>query len=173
MAYAFVGSNPTPCTNLTCHLSSGVEHIHGKDGVSGSNPEGGSTLTNLPWNISISVVSVNPKEIHLRNYPSCKRNNKDRGLIDLYFYFCSNTTALYIDLPDKYSPLMPLGRLRKIEPVTSEVEPPPSKLRAWLLPKAIMISASSASDNPTSRLVRPSHTSEIISVSLAPMAARG
>lgn len=27
---------------LICHPSSGVEHFHGKEGVSGSNPEGGS-----------------------------------------------------------------------------------------------------------------------------------
>src|SRR4051812_34283060 len=31
-------------TRELCHLSSGVEHFHGKEGVPGSNPGDGSTL---------------------------------------------------------------------------------------------------------------------------------
>jgi hypothetical protein len=33
-------------SQVKCHLSSGVEHFHGKEGVSGSNPEDGS----MPYN---------------------------------------------------------------------------------------------------------------------------
>ena len=41
-AGAYVGSNPTPTTSCSADLAQQVEHIHGKDGVSGSNPEVGS-----------------------------------------------------------------------------------------------------------------------------------
>ena|ERR1017187_9763208 len=34
MAYAFGGSNPSPCTK--CRSSSAVEHLHGKEGVTSS-----------------------------------------------------------------------------------------------------------------------------------------
>lgn len=42
--YVYGGSNPPPPTNSTrqADLAQQVEHIHGKDGVSGSSPEVGS-----------------------------------------------------------------------------------------------------------------------------------
>lgn len=48
-ASAYVGSNPTP-TTIFCwaDLAQQVEHIHGKDGVSGSSPEVGSIVQITP-----------------------------------------------------------------------------------------------------------------------------
>ena len=40
--FAYGGSNPPAPTRRICPCSSVVEHLHGKEGVSGSSPLGGS-----------------------------------------------------------------------------------------------------------------------------------
>ena len=86
---AYEGSNPSPSTILTIYadLAQQVEHIHGKDGVSGSSPEVGSSFGNGPF----STVEDQRKGPAFFPSSFLRRDEGRPGLWDRPFcvFFCS------------------------------------------------------------------------------------